>query len=220
MFKVADVVHISSGPYTFKLDRKEELGMITPIWTPSLAMIPGSTVFTLDLSKSADPEALAAHLKDIKPSLLLFLRKLRSLTIQGPLDHHGHHATIEIRREDIGPDLVSLRRVYNGKSSADKYFMVSQIAETFTEEKKRLKVIGSTIVLAFPLIDSEEPKIDDQAVHAFLPLRSYGFKVRTLTQLLMPTLLTRDAVYHSGRLFDFIKQRQYSIRSQMEHCPS
>ena len=42
VFKVADVVHISSGPFQFKLDRRETLGMIAPILEsfPSTQIIP------------------------------------------------------------------------------------------------------------------------------------------------------------------------------------
>ena len=32
VFTVANVVHISSGPYTFKFDKSHDLGMLTPIW--------------------------------------------------------------------------------------------------------------------------------------------------------------------------------------------
>src|ERR1700693_1612055 len=111
VFKIADIVHISSGKYTFKLDRRQgELGMITPIWTPCLRVVPGYTTFDLELSKSADPVELSTDLKDIKPSLLLFLRRLRTVTIDGPIDHLGRNATVEIHRDNIDADVVHLHR--------------------------------------------------------------------------------------------------------------
>jgi len=53
--------------------------------------------------------------------------------------------------------------------------MVRQIVKTYTQEEKRKGISESAVVLAFPLTENEEPKTDSQAVHSFLPLRSYGF---------------------------------------------
>lgn len=167
--------------YTFKLDRNGKLGMITPIWMPSLTVKPGWTTFDLHL-KSPDLAALALHLKEIRPSLLLFLRRLRCLAIQGPLGFLGEHVLIEIHRsihrEDIDADVVSLQRVEDGNLSSEKYFRVQQVTKTYTQEEKRKGISESVIVLAFPLTENEEPKTEAQPVHAFLPLRSYGFNVR------------------------------------------
>lgn len=177
VFKVADVVHISSGKYTFTLDRRDELGMITPRWAPSLAVVPGCTTFDLELSDSADPRVLSAHLKDIQPALLLFLNKLRYMTIEGPIGPHGCTATIEIHRDDVDTNTVSLQRIENGRSSIQRYFRVTHVAQTNPGEKRRKGVTRSDVVLAFPLTETEAPQISVQSVHAFLPLRSYGFTV-------------------------------------------
>jgi hypothetical protein len=187
VFKIADEVDISSGMYTFKLDRNGKLGMITPIWTPSLTVKPGWTTFDLHL-KSPDLAALTVHLKEIRPSLLLFLRRLRCLTIKGPLGFFGEHMSIEIHcsihPNDVDADVVSLQRIENGNRSSEKYFKVQQAAKTYTQEEKRKGISESVIVLAFPLTENEEPKTEAQSVHAFLPLRSYGFNVR-LSKILL-----------------------------------
>jgi hypothetical protein len=180
VFKIADEVDISSGVYTFRLDRKQKLGMITPIWLPSLAVEPGWTTFDLHL-KSTDLRALSAHLKEIKPSLLLFLRKLRRLTIQGPLGFLEEQVSIEIHLKganvDLDADTVTLRRDEDGDCYSEKYFRVKNLVDTYTKEEKRKGVSESTIVLAFPLAGDGTPEIGAQDVHAFLPLRSYGFNV-------------------------------------------
>ncbi|KAF7971375.1 hypothetical protein HWV62_21338 [Athelia sp. TMB] len=169
VFKVADVVHISSGIYKFKLDRREELGMITPIWSPALVSKPDVTTFILELCKSAEADAISTHLNDIKPSLLLFLHKLRSVVTQGP------SSVVEIRREDVDQDVVQLKRIENGAVTPEKYLLITRSTKTFTGESKRAQITQSDIVLAFPLEADESPKIGVQNVHAFLPLRSYGF---------------------------------------------
>jgi hypothetical protein len=179
VFKVADVVHISSGMYTFTLDRREELGMITPVWAPSLPVVPGCTTFDLELSGSADPKMLSAHLKDIQPTLLLFLQKLRYVTIEGPIGPQGRTATIEIHRDHVDADIVSLQRIENGRTSINRYFRVTHVTQTHLGEDRRRDVTHSNVVLAFPLTETEEPQISVQSIHAFLPLRSYGFTVRS-----------------------------------------
>jgi hypothetical protein len=179
VFKVADVVHISSGIYTFTLDRREELGMITPIWAPSLPVVLEGTTFDLELSGSADPMMLSAHLKDIQPTLLLFLRKLRYMTIEGPIGPQGRIATIEIHRDKVDADIVSLQRIEYGRSSVKRYFRVTHVTQTYPGEERRRNVTHSNLVLAFPLTETEAPQISVQSVHAFLPLRSYGFTVRS-----------------------------------------
>jgi hypothetical protein len=164
--------------YTFTLDRREELGMITPIWAPSLPVVPGRTTFDLELSSSADPKMLSAHLKDIQPTLLLFLRKLRYVTIEGPIGPQARTATIEIHRDDVDMDIVSLRRIENERSSIERYFRVTHVTQTYLREERRKNVTQSNVVLAFPLTETSAPQISIQSVHAFLPLRSYGFTVR------------------------------------------
>ena len=153
--------------------------MITPIWAPSLPVVPGCTTFDLELSGSADPEMLLAHIKDIQPALLLFLRKLRHVTIEGPVGPQGRTTTIGFHRDDVDKDIISLQRIENERSSLKRYFRVTHVTQTHLEEKKRRGVIKSDVVLAFPLTETEAPQISVQSVHAFLPLRSYGFTVRS-----------------------------------------
>ncbi|RYP75521.1 hypothetical protein DL771_002406 [Monosporascus sp. 5C6A] len=56
VFKVADVVHIASGSYEFKLDRNEPIGMILPIPShfPSADRIADHTQFLLQLKHKND----------------------------------------------------------------------------------------------------------------------------------------------------------------------
>jgi hypothetical protein len=204
------VVHIASGPYRFKLDRREKLGMITPIWTSSFAVIPGHTTFDLQLSNSADTKMLSDHLKDIKPSLLLFLQKLRAVTIDGPLGPQGRYATIEIRRDDIDASVVNLTRM-GGRPTTERYFKVTHITGTYKEEERRKNVTESGIILAFPLTENEEPIIDNQSVHAFLPLRSYGFSVSFWAIDRTRLFVDSAIVHHSSRLPRVNKQGGHPV---------
>ncbi|CAN9390393.1 unnamed protein product [Alternaria alternata] len=68
VFKVADVVSISSGHYSFKFDKKETLGMIAPIWDefPDFRL-PNNTSVLLQLSADYDTGELEDELKSLTP---------------------------------------------------------------------------------------------------------------------------------------------------------
>ncbi|KZP03485.1 hypothetical protein FIBSPDRAFT_941501, partial [Athelia psychrophila] len=178
VFRVADVVHIASGDYKFKLDRREELGMITPIWddsSPARHAIPGWTAFVLELAKSEDPKEIAARLVELSSSLLLFLRRLRSLKISTGLGDPNLDRVIAIKCVEAENQVVQVQRTENGVTSSHQYFMTKKTIPTFAEDPRRQGISKSEIVLAFPLDDAGEPRISPQTVHAFLPLRDYGF---------------------------------------------
>jgi len=180
VFKVADVVYISSGPYTFKLDKRNKLGMITPIWTDEYPVKAGWTSFNLHLAQ--DGKKLAAHTNDIKPSLLLFLRKLRSLTVEVALSNPHTIKIIQINRHETDDsDIVTLERLVDGtRVSLDTNLLIKHTVKAYTHEPKRPNTKDSEIALAFPVQADGTPKISAQDVHAFLPLRKFGFAVRVL----------------------------------------
>lgn len=122
---------------------------------------------------------LSARLRDIKPSLLLFLRKLRCVTIKGPIGAQGRIVTVEIHREDVNEDVVNLRRVEDARSSIESYLLVTKTVKTYDEEERRKGVTESQIVLAFPVSQAGAPQASTQYVHAFLPLKRHGFKARS-----------------------------------------
>jgi hypothetical protein len=175
VFKVADEVFISSGDYTFKLDKREKLGMITPIWSEEYPVTPGWTSFYLHLSH--DPQELASHTEDIQPSLLLFLRKLRSLSIEIALG--GIRRDIEIHRyETADPNVVNIKRGVDGTCvSSETFLMVKHVIKPFQLEPKRVNIQETDIILAFPITQEGDPVIRGQDVHAFLPLRKFGLTV-------------------------------------------
>ncbi len=78
---MADVVHIRSNPYTFRLDKHAELGMITPMWDAnSKAQTTHlQTQFLLELSDPDKYKTIREDLKTLDPFLLLFLRRLKQI---------------------------------------------------------------------------------------------------------------------------------------------
>src|SRR5690606_27637606 len=82
VFKVASSVWISSGYYTFRFDRDAHLGMIAPIWDefPQSAKKSGTSIL-LKLDKDCDENRILQELQSYDERSLLFLRRLRRLTI-------------------------------------------------------------------------------------------------------------------------------------------
>ena len=83
VFRVASVVWILSGPYSFKFDKNTTLGMVAPIWDENF---PGSkrsgyTSFFLQLEPTCDVETLATDLIALDRSVI-FLRKLQRIKVK------------------------------------------------------------------------------------------------------------------------------------------
>lgn len=205
VFKVAGQVYISSGEYTFMLSRNGDcglLGMIAPSWTERHPVRRGWTDFHLYLADEQDSNKLNSYAQDIQPTLLLFLRKLRNLSLL--IKQRGCiPESIRLTREDIGSDVV---RLHDSRSTPQKYFMVKYQTKTYPGEEKRKGIEESEVVLAFPLNNEGTPSIKRQAVHAFLPLRQYGFSVSYVDSEL-PGFIQSDCeiVHCASRLFDIFE---------------
>src|SRR5579863_3200270 len=133
VFTVADRVYITSGPYSFYFDKTAPLGMITPALDSKYPTERGWTTFHLHLAPSENGNDLSAQLGDVSPTLLLFLRKLRALSISIPRPHNG--VNIEVQRtDDVDRNMVSLQRVQNGVHSVERYALVKYLAQTPSEE--------------------------------------------------------------------------------------
>ena len=91
IFKVANIIHISSNAYSFRFDRHATLGMITPIIEtfPPANLIAGlesdtqgnQTQLLLELLGESEFKHIAHDLQVLKPEILIFLRKIRRLII-------------------------------------------------------------------------------------------------------------------------------------------
>lgn len=149
-----------------------------------------------DLSGGGAP-ALRRRVADLRPTLLLFLRRLRCLAITdaasataasttggaaaraasasnsgaGHSSAGGAGSQLMVRRE-AGPGLVELRCGPGGRESG-RWLVVS---DTFKPRLPRLGVAvdETTVSLAFSLDDGAAP--GQQPVFAFLPLRRYGLR--------------------------------------------
>lgn len=179
VFTVSDAPEIHSNGFHFKFDRTVEdnlLGYVVPHWCePPVDAQPDCTTIILPAAKSY--EFGTDTLVDLDARLLLFLNKLRQLT----LAHNGQRVTY--RREDNGgvSRLSTRRESEVGEPQAEEMDYVRTeltfpMKGQFTDEK-RPGIEQSTVVLAFP-IDAKWAANPEPMSHvfAFLPIRQMGFK--------------------------------------------
>lgn len=195
VFKVADIVWISSRGYTFKFDKSMVLGMIAPTWTEFPEhTLPGYTSFLLQLSGNCDQQELIQELMVFDPNLLLFLRKVREINIQVSQEN-GQLWTTSIRKTLLyeNDETIAVlnfdQRNMHGNMDPTTIVSVSQYTlryvirqhrvESLPIEPKRPNWSHSTLLLAFPdIVLLSESEAKAHKVYAFLPIRNYGFKVR------------------------------------------
>ncbi|MCJ1284832.1 hypothetical protein MMC26_004169 [Xylographa opegraphella] len=188
-WKIANIVAISSGPYSFKFDRSKDLGMIAPIPAvfPSHEYLDGHTQILLELQTQEKAEHLEEEFKSLPPTLLMFLRRLRHLRID-----FGAKAYKEICCEpNQQGDLLYLTTKDKEESGTEVTTKVSYIVakhkmQAYASEPKRKGVSETEIVLGFPMSADDSPLGATQNAHAILPLRDYGFKFMIQADFLLP----------------------------------
>ncbi|KZV84329.1 hypothetical protein EXIGLDRAFT_842290 [Exidia glandulosa HHB12029] len=169
MFKVARTVSVHSNGFHFVLDRDQELGMISPQWLSNASNRPGWTLMRLDFCDNQQFTSVKTQLVHVRDSVLLFLDKLSRLTVD---DGAPHPFTVS---RTVRGNLVTITTAHD-KISHRRYVRVAQTIPAYGSEPKRVGAQSTEIILAFPLNKSGQPLAQSQMVHAFLPMRSYGFK--------------------------------------------
>jgi hypothetical protein len=182
VFKVADVVHISSGPFQFKFDRQENLGMIAPIVEPfpQAHYKDGQTQIFLQLNDSATLTEINAEIDSIRPELLIFLRKLSKIIIITATRYVYFHTTVNEADTELNGETIKLFEAqWDGfECSTENYIIVRHKARHLPHDERRLEVDKSDVILAFPVLENAQPDIKNRSTYAYLPFGNYGFSVR------------------------------------------
>ena len=180
VFRVADVVWVSSRAYNFKFDSNTDLGMITPISERfPVTKLPGWTSFYLQLRKDQDgpkvQQKILAELEGFDARLLLFLQNLRTIKINIAGGDRGACTRIFSRAsaQCNGDEMINLTR----DKVTTSYLIHRYMVTSLPPEERRSRVKSSETVLAFPIGQNKEPIIAPQQVFAFLPIHDFGFSV-------------------------------------------
>lgn len=177
VFKVADVVYINSCDYSFKFEKNGPLGMIAPIWCDFPAKTKsGHTTIFMHLAHDCNKEDLRRDILFLDSRMLIFLRQLRRINIRIETASSVTLSRSLSRFPDVplrSASVVTLQQ----DSKVFKYLVLNHTAKRLPLEPKREGVQESQILLAFPVEENLEPKLEQQQVYAFLPVRDYGLQV-------------------------------------------
>ena len=214
VFKVAKRVHVQSGPFSFaflheRANDDDGLGMITPFYEQPEELPSGvRTRITLTLLEPSKFRERSAEFQAVPDTFLMFLNRLQRLSIGICTTESGpsttHYAKMESK--DHGLYTTVLKKTFcEGKhesSSEQKYYtMKSNVHNLPFDEARKDKqgnsIDWTTVVLAFPVDDRDQPILQQQHTYAFLPLRRVGFTF--LIQADFVTQANREDVVHSGR---------------------
>ncbi|KAM0286869.1 hypothetical protein ACHAO9_007994 [Fusarium lateritium] len=177
VFKAADVVWISSGDFRFKLDKTKPLGMITPIWAEfPEETVPQVTSMYLQFSQNYDRKLLIEELFLFDPKLLIFLRRIERIDIQGS-DNESHIFNRLIRKTESYTDGDRVITVEDGEKTSS-YLIRTHGIQGMPHDQKRPMFSQSELVLGFAISElSQYPQPDLEKVYAFLPIMEFGLKV-------------------------------------------
>ncbi|BFZ19889.1 hypothetical protein BsWGS_22929 [Bradybaena similaris] len=162
---------VSSGP----------MGYILPHWIDEASKDEGwQTKIVLPWTEEIKQQinSHAARFNDIQPSLLLFLHRLKEITIENKVEG----CVMTMQRKDLPDKEVQITHTYG----TDRWLVLRKVLDASgvsIQMKSGVEVESTEIALAFPLQDKmasihshSRTKPSKLPVFAFLPLRSYGFR--------------------------------------------
>lgn len=190
VFKIAQRVHVQSGPFSFSFNNTpgsddDGLGMVTPL-IETYEDLPEfiGTRMTLGLLKSLDFCERAKELSNIPDTLLLFLRKLRSIQVNiYPATGDATEIKYSCHR-DQNPGVETAEkhsRSNSGQWIVEKrnFRVARRTIRDLPYDAAREHTNQADVVLAFPVNETNDAVVlQKQHVYAYLPLRPVGFNVR------------------------------------------
>lgn len=214
VFKIAQKVHIQSGPFSFAFsytreDDDDGLGMITPYDEDTEELPMGvRTRIILTLADSTKFEERASEFQEVPDTFLMFLTRLQRLSIKLYWPDNASTVTRYSKQETKENGLYTTfltKTTRKGKEDStlkQKYYTIkSDLHDLPFDEARKDKHKDSidrvTVILAFPVDEYDEPVLKQQYTYAFLPLRRVGFKF--LIQADFVTQANREDVVHSKR---------------------
>uniref|UniRef100_A0A4W3JPJ6 Wu:fj29h11 n=2 Tax=Callorhinchus milii TaxID=7868 RepID=A0A4W3JPJ6_CALMI len=180
VFKVTNNPEIHSNGFHIRFDKNSgPMGYILPHWVEDerpvdltdldLAAIRWTTKIILPLKSQNQQTQNLFH--DVDPSLLLFLHRLRSITIINKVRNQD----FSVIRRDLNDNILEIKH----KVGADHWLVIKTILDA---RKIKENVECTELALAFKL-DLEKKNAQNhnfqpekQPVFAFLPLRNFGFR--------------------------------------------
>jgi hypothetical protein len=187
VFKVASEVHIQSGHFSFSFKHHpgdSGMGMITPEYRePDEGIDTPLTRMTLTVLNEEDYPNLTKQVRDLPDSLLLFLRKLKCITITVGVVPDTEVTIYTCSSDEISRRATLSKLVSTGSDrtmvEVKHYHITKRHLQNLPDDAHRDHNMAE-IILAFPVSgigDEAVPVIEPQNVYAYLPIRDFGFAV-------------------------------------------
>ncbi|KAI7661505.1 hypothetical protein KC319_g8392 [Hortaea werneckii] len=164
--------------------------MIAPEWAeiPEQKLIQDRTVFCFRIPDAKHRRGVKSDIVQLKPALLLFLRKLRTIHVTVQDDDGDTTLACRLSRADdsvsgirhtiLQRDTTVNRPHKYGKnkpSTAKEGFLVFQsTVKNMPAETKRHGVSETELLMAFPVDGDMKPFLRNRETFNFLPIREYG----------------------------------------------
>lgn len=188
IFKVAQKVHIQSGPFSFSFTHTQSvdedgLGMVTPYDHPFSQLSPGTTTrFTLTPRVDSSFDQRRKDLEELPKTFLLFFKKLKKLVITIVPPSGNPTTTSYSASRDLSSNLGTVveAALTAGQTTAKthKFHVFTRTIQQLPEEAARPGRRSADVVLAFPVDEHNVPTEARQHTYAYLPIRNLGFNVR------------------------------------------
>jgi hypothetical protein len=176
VFRVSDFPEIHSNGYHFGFDGP--VSMIKPESVAPRKMLGKWGTMIYLPRKSCAAEEAEYYFADLKPTLLLFLGKLRKITIQDQfLDCRS------MTRSSLEGGIVELSDTTGEKS---RWLISSQRFEVPEVVRRHPTQTSSAISIGICLTTTEGEARPQQPVFAFLPISSYGFRFVLQADFVVP----------------------------------
>ncbi|XP_059387671.1 uncharacterized protein LOC132121937 [Carassius carassius] len=176
VFKVTDCPEIHSNGFHIRFDKNSgPMGYILPHWVDQERSVSAdareiaeqrwATKIHLPLRFESYQTKNLFH--DVHPSLLLFLHRLRSISIF----NEAEKRLVSMTRRDLSHNILEVAHT----GGEERWLVVKRM---LYPKKIKDEVESTELALAFQLSDSSscDVKPQKQPVFAFLPLRSFGFR--------------------------------------------
>ena len=189
VFRISDEPQIFSNGFQFKFKSKDEelgLGYIVPHWIDNPTIIVNKTLTNILLPLNNKAKEDLPKFDEIKPELLLFLRKLCTVEIHNKIDNSFLKFSKKVKNGIVKIESIEKEEFFR-LVEEDLY-----VPERIQEEKRKLE--KTKLVLGFPINENGTAKTtSQQKVFAFLPTKEFGFKFIIQADFLVPA--SREDIY-------------------------
>ena len=187
VFRICDEPQIYSNGFQFGFKRRDDrdcLGFVAPHWIEEVPadVDPTLTTIMLPLGETAKDELV--KLSHIEHTLILFLRRLKTIKIDNRLENQVSQIT---RTDKDGQIFIEEATGTQVKQHCYQLVKTMLAVPSTIVEEKRSHVRETELILGFRVREDGTAEVGSpQKVFAFLPTRSYGFKFLIQADFLVP----------------------------------